>query len=524
MPLRKAKSKKAILIAVYISVFVVVLFYIKPFFGQPISRNLFKPRPSVPRPLDSAFQHEPNIAGDDDSRCRASNARLSDLQERYGLDNTFQYLRRVIHFTREPDVQRQSLAKLSQRLLKKDFQYVQLKPQLKNVGSSCAEAIEVPVSASAFPQDVDASELMFGVSTTFDRFTEYATLLINDWSFWLTDGSQRSNGGKLILMLLDANPEQLRLAKAALNKAGIDADTYASDSSLPMAARNMALIPTMFTHAEARKKKWLVLCDDDTYFPNMHALIVKLANHDASSDMYIGALSEDSLATQKHGSQAFGGAGIFLSLSTAEKITKNFDECSSEKKVEQAGSQGDRLLRQCIQEHSEIQLTISQDLWQLDIFGDPSGFYEWGIKPLSLHHYRSWHQATPNDLTKLAYICGEDCTLQRFQTFDDFIISGYSIAHYPGGINFDTNHVEKTFHAETEKGWNFDYKMGSQRSSLSQTGRKIAWKLEEAIVQQDGSVLQTYVRRANDARWVDADGKPMDEHDSVIELVWAPGR
>ncbi|KAG6004435.1 hypothetical protein E4U43_000734 [Claviceps pusilla] len=515
MALRRSRSKRAIAIAIYISVFVAFVLYIRTNSRLSSASRLLGTQ-------SSAKVSNP-VAGDD-ATCRASDARLVDLQKRYSLQTSFQYLRRAIHLTRNPSVQRSKLTKLSQPMLKKDFQLVQLQPRLENVVSSCDEPIEVHVSASDFPQTVNASELIFGVSTTFERFSASAAVLINDWSFWLTDGYRHPNGGKLVLMLLDASPAQLHQVKSTLSEAGIDADTYASDASLPMSARNMALIPTMYAHPEAGKKKWFVLCDDDTFFPNMHALMAVLAKHDETKGMYIGALSEDSGATAKHGLQAFGGAGIFLSRATAKVVSNNFEECSSEDKIEQADQQGDRLLRQCIEEHSGIELTPLHDLWQLDIFDDPSGFYEWGIKPLSLHHYRSWHQSRPGDLTKLAYICGEDCTLQRFQTVDNFVISGFSIAHYPSGIDFDTNQVERTFRSENGTDDAFDDKMGHQRPSLSQTGKKIAWTLKECVWQQDGSLLQTYVREANDTRWSDAHGKPMSKHDGIIELVWTTGR
>lgn len=324
----------------------------------------------------------------------------------------------------------------------------------------------------------------------------------------------------MILVLIDADTERLKHAKSFLTKAGINADTITANSSLPMATRYLSLLPTMYAHRDARNKKWFVLCDDDTFFPNMHALKQRLAEYDHKREMYIGALSEDIVAVQKHGSQAFGGAGVFLSPPTAERMSRVFSNCTTEEKLLEADWQGDRLLHQCILENSDTTLTTIPDLWQLDMFGDPEGFYEWGTKPLSLHHYRSWHHATPGLYSKVAYICGEDCTLQRFQTNDDYIISGYSIAHYPRGITFDTHAIEASFRAEHEKGWNFDYKFGPQRKALKKTGRKISWELKESSIQDDGCVLQTYIRRGNDTRWVTESGEPMDSSDGVIELVW----
>ncbi|KAG5914944.1 hypothetical protein E4U61_005161 [Claviceps capensis] len=523
MALRKGRLKRFIVIAIYICVIVALVLYIRPAYPPPRARSLFGQPPATTNSHKSPAKVS-GATADDRWLCQASDARLADIQQRYELKKPFQYLRRAVHLTRSPDVHRESLTKLDQRLLQKDFQLIQLDSPAQNaVASSCAEPLEVQVSASRFPQEVDASELIFGVSTTFERFKSSGPILIQDWSFWLTDGSSRSNGGKLVLMLLKASSWQLRKARAQLHEAGIDADVYASNEKLPMGARNLALVPTMYTNSKAKTKKWFVLCDDDTFFPNMHALLAELAKHDASSPLYMGALSEDSLAVEKHGMQAFGGAGIFLSRPTAKTITDNFAECSSEKKMNEADGQGDRLLRQCIQDHSAVHLTAIHDLWQLDLFEDPSGFYEWGTRPLSLHHYRSWHHAKPSDLTALAYIGGEECTLQRFQTSDDFILSGYSIAQYPHGITFDTSQVEKTFRAENDQGWNLDHKMGPQRGTLSQTGKKIAWKMVESSFQEDGSLLQTYIRRANDTRWVDERGNSMSGYDGVVELVWMRG-
>jgi hypothetical protein len=166
------------------------------------------------------------------------------------------------------------------------------------------------------------------------------------------------------------------------------------------------------------------------------------------------------------------------------------------------------------------------ELHQLDIQGDPSGFYESGIAPLSLHHFKGgiWHSAKPYEGAKIVHACGEDCFLQRFLTRDDFIISnGYSVAHYPRGIQFDANQIERTFHAAPDDyGWNLDFMLGGPgRRSLVGTGRKVAWELKESVIQEDGSVRQSYIRRADDERWTE-NGKPLFELDGILELIWIP--
>ncbi|KAG5955098.1 hypothetical protein E4U57_003716 [Claviceps arundinis] len=459
--------------------------------------------------------------------CSVDIPHLQKIRQKYNLDERFQYMKRYVRFTRTEGLERKRMTKVSQNLLNGVFKTVDVN---KLYGEeSCDKPLEVEVSASGLPSTVNATDFLFGVSTTFKRFMDPETTPINEWIFWLTDSRGNSNGGKLLLMLLDANDDELQEVANLLGDVGIDVVVYHSDSSLEMAVRYLSLVPTLYSHPDAHSKKWLVTCDDDTFFPSMHALIEKMEKFDHTRQMYIGTLSEDVGAIERHGSQAFGGGGVFLSLPMAAKISELYDSCTTSEKIAESnsgwGPQGDILLRKCIYENTETRLTNFWDLWQLDIFGHPAGFYEWGIKPLSLHHYRGggWHKAKPSQYTKIAHSCGEDCTLQRFQTADDFIISGYSIAHYPEGVTFDTNQVEGTLHAAPEdKGWNLDFVMGPRRPNLEKTGRKIAWEMEESEVQSDGSILQTYTRKQNDERWVHPDSQPMSNIDGIIELVWIP--
>ncbi|KHN95546.1 Fringe-like protein [Metarhizium album ARSEF 1941] len=502
-------------------------------FGKPgIKANVVHHQKPLEDPSSSfPVTGDHNISGIPNSfslNCSADLPHLQNIMKKYNLDESLQYLKRYIRFTRVEGLERKRMTKVSENLLNAAFKTIHVNkhyyPQ-----DSCEKPLEVQVPASGLPSSVNASDFMFGVSTTFKRFMDPETTPINEWIYWLTDSRGHSNGGKLLLMLLDASDDNLQEVANLLGDVGIDVDVYRSDSSLEMAVRYLSLVPTLYTHPDAPRKKWLVTCDDDTFFPSMHELIERLGKFDDTREMYIGTLSEDVGAIERHGSQAFGGGGVFLSLPLAERITELFGSCTTEQKVLESnsgwGPQGDILLRKCIYENTHTRLTSFWDLWQLDIVGDPSGFYEWGIKPLSLHHYRGsgWHKAKPGMYTKIAHTCGEDCTLMRFQTEDDFIISGYSIAHYPEGVTFDPNQMEATLHAAPEdKGWNLDFMMGPSRQNLERTGKKIAWQLEESEVQSDGSVLQTYTRKHKDERWVHADKQPMSNIDGIIELVWIP--
>lgn len=461
--------------------------------------------------------------------CDVNAEHLRHMKENYALGDELEYFKRYVRFTRQP-VERFRHTQLQQSLVPnghRGFKMVDLADD--DSSQTCDDPLEVPVTQSRFPGTVDLSDFMFAISTTYGRLNDPESSPIKEWAFWLTDSNGHSNGGKLLLQLIDASNTELEDITDRLARAGIDADVAHSDHRLEMAVRYLGLVPTLYNHPEARFKKWLVLCDDDTYFPAMHSLIDRFQEFDHHKAMYIGTLSEDVGALERHGSQAFGGAGVFLSLPLAKHVSKIYSTCRTKNKIRESdsgwGPQGDIILRKCIYENTNVRLTQLWDLWQLDLYGDPAGFYEGGIKPFSVHHFKGggWHHAYPFQTSKIAHACGEDCSYQRFVTSDNFVISnGFSVAQYPEGIDFDLDQFEGTFFAAPEnRGWNLDFMYGPQRPSLLGTGKKIAWELRESHNHEDGSVSQVYIRKRDDDRWT-KNGKPMKTRDGVIELVWIP--
>ncbi|KAK6071897.1 hypothetical protein SCUP515_07681 [Seiridium cupressi] len=495
---------------------------------------------ATPKTKGSTYQQpigDAPIASEDDvvpvsdhvMDCSVNTDHMNELMETYDLQDGFEYLKRYVKINREP-IPRKSITKLNQEFLPTGFKSINSNYPNNYGQETCLEPLQVPVSQSPYPATGNLTDFMFGVSTTFKRFNSSKTSPVDEWTYWLTDNNGNSNGGKLVLLLLDASEEQILEAKTVLDQRGIDVDVYHSDSRMEMAVRYLTLVPTLYNHPERPNKKWLVTCDDDTFFPSVHALTKKFEQYDSEAMLYIGTLSEDVNNVDRHGSQAFGGAGVFLSVPLAEQVTNDYDTCKTDEKIREAnsgwGPQGDILLRKCIYENTDVRLSVMRGLYQLDLYGDPSGFYESGIKPISLHHFKGggWHSAMPWQYTKIAHICGEDCTLQRFQTADDFIIStSFSVAQYPEGIKFNTAQMERTFAAAPQdKGWNLDYVFDPQRPSLLKSGRKISWDLQDAQVNDDNTVSQIYVRKADDWRWVDPSGNPMSKNDGVIELIWLP--
>lgn len=187
--------------------------------------------------------------------------------------------------------------------------------------------------------------------------------------------------------------------------------------------------------------KWIAIIDDDTYFPTLYPLALALDKHDANAPTYLGALSENFDQVKNHGFMAFGGAGAFLSIPLARKLESYVDQCLKEDTLDQ----GDGLLKNCIYRKTKTKLSIMPGLHQLDMKGDLSGFYESGVFPTSLHHWKSWHDAPVDKMGMIGEMCG-GCFLQRFKFGSDTVLTnGYSIASYSNGTaSIDLSQTEAT--------------------------------------------------------------------------------
>ncbi len=502
---------------VFLTIFCLVLFY-----------YTFRPTTNRIQPFEQELIYLQNGNQSRPLDCTLNATHLQSLQLRYDLQDNVEYGRRYIRFHRE-NIPRKSITKIDKELFPKGFDTININNP--PMSTACPKPLDIPVSRSPYPSTVDASDLLFGISTTFQRLSDPKTGPITEWSHWLTNGNGKSNGAGLILRLVDATEAELEATRQMMKSMGIDVKVFLSDSSIEMAKRYLSLLPALYQESQHKPRKYLVMCDDDTFFPSMHRLVERLSTYDADTELYMGTFSEDVNNIQRHGSQAFGGAGVFFSIPLAKKVASLYNQCSTAEKIEESntgwGPQGDILLRKCIYENTEVRLSMLRDLHQLDIQGDPAGFYEAGLAPLSLHHFKGgiWHEAHPYEGVQIIHACGEDCFLQRFQTKDNFIISnGFSVAHYPRGIDFNVHQMERTFGAAPDDyGWNLDFMLGPGRSSLLTTGRKASWELKESSVLDDGSVRQTYIRKGDDWRWTFKHGNTgykMFDKDGVVELIW----
>jgi hypothetical protein len=225
---------------------------------------------------------------------------------------------------------------------------------------------------------------------------------------------------------------------------------------------------------------------------------------DETKDVYAGALSEDFMAIRTFGFMAFGGAGAYLSAPLAKTLGRQIEKC-----IKEATSiEGDIIIRDCVYSNSKAKLTTVPGLFQQDLKDDASGFFESGVEPINLHHWKSWYKEPVVKMSAAYLYCG-DCYLQRWRLGSDAVFTnGYSIAKYIYGVDhIDLNQMEGTW---TNANNDFDFSIGPLRRKLVPDEKK-TYKLIDAEL-EDGRVLKQLYRWEGNAA--------ADEMDGIIELVW----
>jgi hypothetical protein len=386
------------------------------------------------------------------------------------------------------------------------------------------ETISLPVPP-AYPRK-QYPHLLFGVASSYDRLNAS----LPEFAHWLA-----STGAQLLGIVADANDGggtryDLGALQAAYRDRGVQATFIPptitkrinrialgekGDVAAPVEQHHFLLVRELSAAAQPGTR-WLSIIDDDTFFPSLYPLDEELARHDHTRPAWLGALSDNFNSVRYWGYQAFGGAGVFLSLPLASVIASRTEQCLREATTDQ----GDGLLRECISMHSRTTLTLISGLYQHDLRGDPSGFFESGVLPLSLHHWKSWYRTPVSAISRIAtHVCGS-CLLQRFRFGNDTLLSnGYSVVVYGNDTlhSLDLSRVEGTWlHATSD----YHPTYGQLRPKISSDDKK-SYLLRDAILETrpKGKKVfrQLYVYRVGENAWEQATPKGIDE---VIELVW----
>lgn len=353
------------------------------------------------------------------------------------------------------------------------------------------------------------THLIFGVATTVARLLDSKPY----FAHWL------SNSGSTLICLVADDPDELEDADLTALEAEYRAEgmnltlvpkhrsEHSPEQSHVMVIRNMverALATGTETH-------WLGILDDDTFFPSLHTLASTFAHYDHTKPQYLGQTTESANSLLMGILGGFGGAGIFLSLPLAQQLEPHLESCLEEF----ASRGGDMQIMSCIHAHSSAKLKMVDGLYQMDIMGDPAGFYESSRRVLSLHHWKSWHWAPVDKMAAITRFCG-GCLLQRFafpggeNEALTVLNNGYSINIYRADLEEfpDLSMTEQTWDGGEDG--SFQWSLGPLRPKVDLEKKKSYW-LETAVPGDNGTLTQVYVHRGN---------REQGEDDEVVELVW----
>ncbi|KAF5862731.1 hypothetical protein ETB97_011273 [Aspergillus alliaceus] len=336
---------------------------------------------------------------------------------------------------------------------------------------------------------VDASHMVFGVSTSLDRLDDS----LDQFSHWAGGTNAR------IFAMVDLVSEKDKLAvQEHARELGIRLTIIPSKEE--WLDRYFHLTKILWQSRDSHMQ-WAVIIDDDTFFPSMSNLVDRLATYDASQPYYIGAPTENLEQMARFTYMAYGGAGIFISIPLLEQINEHYDECYEYKDT------GDKRVSQCIYQHTTTKLTWDRGLFQMDLGEDVTGFYESGRPlPLSLHHWKSWFAVDVVALGKSAAICGDDCQLRRWRISDTwFLVNGFSAVEYSSPMT-DMIGMEQTWDPspEARDKW-YAFSLGPLRPKDEE---KVSLRMRSAIL--DGRKLrQIYVYEPGE-----------DSPPRILEVVW----
>ncbi|KAM7192162.1 putative glycosyltransferase [Naviculisporaceae sp. PSN 640] len=426
-------------------------------------------------------------------------------RQELGLTDNIRYTRRCIKPVYSDTVDRDAVTNVSTPLVNTaKMATINLTSCVRTELPPC-ERLELhvpkPYPAKKYPH------LLFGVSSRYERMQNS----VDTFGQFLS-----GTGAQLYVIIEDADKQtSTDPTLTKLQQLYRDADIQATFKHT-VDQLHFILVRSLLSFSQTQNKpgvtKWLGIIDDDTFITSLHALESRiLSQFDPSKPYWLGALSDDFHSVNMWGFMAFGGAGVFLSLPLASQIEPHIETCMARSRVQS----GDGILKECIYRYTRTKLTIVDGLYQHDLHGDASGFYESGVNPVTVHHWKSWYQDPIPKMAEISKVCG-DCWLQRwkFRGINDMLLAnGYSIAEGPGGLDkVDLSRIEGTWSHPTSQ---FDPSYGPLRRKLG-PARKKSYKLVDVnMVAAGGELRQIYVHRKPDA-WQAEEGV-MDE---VIELIW----
>lgn len=408
--------------------------------------------------------------------------------KRYGLSDDIVLHRKCIRAVTSNQVDRDEVGDVTEPMFAQS-QAINLVNGCHEWDAMECEPVELEVP-SVFPAK-KYPELIFGVATSFDRLVDSKPQLTH----WL-----RNTGVQLVAVLVDAVDHRVDLDRLHSFYADDGVDLVIARpryTGLGVNEQHFTIVRDLLHHSTP-ETKWMGIIDDDTFFPSLHPLAEVLGQQDHNQPAYLGGLSDNMISIQVNGLLAYGGAGVFLSMPLARELEPNIEKCL----MQATTNQGDALLKGCIYSQTQTRLMLIPGLSQLDIRGDPSGFYESGRFPLSLHHWKTWHSAPVDHMARAVDFCGS-CFLQRWRFDEDTVLNnGYSVTLYREGIDIEElNQTEATMDDSPQFEWSY----GPLRQRATPDEKKSFYLKDADII--DERLRQVYIMRGQDK-------------DEVLEVWW----
>lgn len=415
-----------------------------------------------------------------------------------------------------------------------------------NLRLNAEHTVQVPIAKGTKQVDVDASNLLFGISSSYDRITRQDDALILDWTRWLTDGKGSSNGASLVLTLRLGTDHEVRTIKRKLEDVGIDA-IVTSDDAPDSPTRYFDLIEHLAIRESAKgfensgEKRYLAVVDDDIFFPDMSQLVERLKKYNHEEEHYIGLPSEraDWVADPDE-TVTYGGGAVFLTPPAATKIAQLPCLRAQDTKDPLQGyvSQWDHLVYDCVSNYTKLTMHVLPSFYlpSDEIFGHYFFNYDLGIAPLTLHRPRNRHLLDPGKATALHPHLNPSTFLQRYRFADDWVlVNGYTLSHYPDGQDtaflgsdavsspdFEAR-AAATLPLNTNLAVDDEGRDPREWSVTTWAGSRRVWKFADARTDPaTGEVWQAYVRRRGDPG-VYTDGRRNEDKagsDYVVVLIW----
>lgn len=404
------------------------------------------------------------------------------------------------------------------------------RPRIVNVTDPNSDVVnvkrrmELPVHASPVFGRLQASEFLFGISTSYERLSANEFAMMRSWSRWLTDGRHKDNGATIIVILTESSDSELESVDDHLQAFGIDAYVTTTEGPMSSARRHHELsrILASFSSqlaADGQIKTWFGLVEDEVFFPSLALLRERLFEYNGEKEHYIALPSEREDWVEGKAITYGGGAILFTrpALLTINKLRCFEGQHESEEEEAFKGKSWDRQMQDCIFKQTNMKLHVLPGFYSPLEEGQHGSkdfnSYETGVQPLVLHNTEQRHGLGLHKAHLVANVCGEACFMQRYVFHDDWVlVNGVSISHYPKGMSQERRPPAESPVAAAAGRVIVDSGGADETVMITpKKGQREVWTLLDSSLDTAGMVYQAYVKRAPEGS-----KKP----DSVIVLLW----